>query len=284
MPRIRSIKPDFFKSEDVSALPLRARLTWVGLWTQCDDHGRYKDSARLIKGDLWSLDDVSLRDIEEDLAVLEAERRIVRYEVDGKRYLAVVNWHAHQAINRPGRAKHPAPPEALASANNEAETFCSTGECTSANPHARLSEGSLNAHGTDVEPTAAIEPVNIDKPAGEGAISSQGHKFRDDSLTTHGGLTEDSRQEGKGREGKGGDAREGVSDDPPAPRCPRHIDDPKPPSCGACADARRARNRWDLADSERRRRAPKCPNHRGQPADNCALCRSEALAAETEAS
>jgi hypothetical protein len=40
MPRIRSIKPDFFKSEDVAALPLRARLLWIGLWTQCDDHGR----------------------------------------------------------------------------------------------------------------------------------------------------------------------------------------------------------------------------------------------------
>lgn len=40
MAKIRSIKPDFFTSEDVSALPLRARLTWIGLWTHCDDHGR----------------------------------------------------------------------------------------------------------------------------------------------------------------------------------------------------------------------------------------------------
>lgn len=238
MPRIRTIKPGFFKSEDVSALPMRARLTWVGLWTQCDDHGRYKDSVRLLKGDLWSLDDVSLREIEEDLSILEQERRLVRYEVDGKRYLAVVNWHAHQAINRPGKPKYPPPPLPLGSADPDSENHC--GICA--------------------------------KP-GAGVVV-------DHSSIPHGGLTEDSRQEGKGKEGKGGDAREAVSaEGPPSPKCPRHQNEAKPPNCGPCADARKARTRWDLADSERRRNAPKCRRHRGQPADNCALCRSEDLEA-----
>lgn len=237
MPRIRTIKPGFFKSEDVSALPFRARLTWVGLWTQCDDHGRYKDSARLIKGDLWSLDDVSLREIEEDLSILERERRLVRYEVDGKRYLAVVNWHAHQAINRPGKPKYPAPPAPLGSSDPDDENHCDV--CA--------------------------------KP-GIGVVT-------DSSPMAHGGLTEDSRQEGKGKEGKGGDAREAVSFEAPPPlKCPRHINETKPPNCGPCADARKARTRWDLAESERRRNAPQCPRHRGHPADRCGLCRSEDLA------
>jgi hypothetical protein len=66
----------------------------------------------------------------------------------------------------------------------------------------------------------------------------------------------------------------------PAPRCEEHLDNPTDEPCGRCADARRARNRWELADAERRRNGPKCRHHRGQPADNCALCRSEALGAE----
>lgn len=66
----------------------------------------------------------------------------------------------------------------------------------------------------------------------------------------------------------------------PPPRCPEHLEHPTEERCGRCADARRARTRWDLADSERRRAAPKCRIHRGQPADNCALCRSEQLALE----
>jgi hypothetical protein len=68
--------------------------------------------------------------------------------------------------------------------------------------------------------------------------------------------------------------------EPPPPRCPEHLENPTEGNCGPCGDARRARTRWDLADAERRRNAPKCRSHRGQPADNCAVCRSEALAAE----
>lgn len=67
---------------------------------------------------------------------------------------------------------------------------------------------------------------------------------------------------------------------PPSRRCPQHISVPSADPCGRCADAREARERWDLADADRRRTAAKCRLHRGQPADNCALCRSEALAAE----
>lgn len=64
----------------------------------------------------------------------------------------------------------------------------------------------------------------------------------------------------------------------PSPRCPQHLTDDKPPNCGACGDARKARTQWDIEQAQRARDAPRCPNHRGQPADNCALCRSERLA------
>lgn len=113
MARIRTIKPSFFASEDVSALPLRARLTWIGLWTHCDDQGRCKDNVRLIKAAVWPLDDVSLREIEEDLDTLAGAGRIVRYESDGQQCLAVVNWDAHQVINRPTPSKLPPPPDPL---------------------------------------------------------------------------------------------------------------------------------------------------------------------------
>lgn len=72
-----------------------------------------------------------------------------------------------------------------------------------------------------------------------------------------------------------------AASEPPPPRCPEHLDHPSTEACGPCGDARRVRTRWELADSERRRNAPKCRSHRGQPADNCALCRSEALAEES---
>lgn len=70
---------------------------------------------------------------------------------------------------------------------------------------------------------------------------------------------------------------------PPEPprTCRQHRLDPDPPACGRCGDARRENELWS---AERRRRlaaAPDCPRHRGQPAHNCGICRSEALGART---
>lgn len=110
MARIRTIKPGFFRSHDVTPLSYRARLTWVGLWTYVDDEGRGKDDARIIKGDIWTLeDDVSWQDVEADLVELARNDRIVRYVVDGRRYLAICRWDEHQVISRPTPSKFPEP-------------------------------------------------------------------------------------------------------------------------------------------------------------------------------
>lgn len=93
-----------------------------------------------------------------------------------------------------------------------------------------------------------------------------------------------TRPDPKGRGGLGrslGDSSvTRASSDPPSPRCEQHQDVDDPPPCGACADARRARTRWDLADAERRRTQPQCRAHRGQPAHNCGPCRADQLAEE----
>lgn len=78
--------------------------------------------------------------------------------------------------------------------------------------------------------------------------------------------------------GRGAAPRASPTSEPPR-QCPKHIEDPDPPPCGACADQRRAYVRWELAEAERKRNAPKCRRHRGMPAENCGLCRAEKLAA-----
>lgn len=110
MARIRTIKPDFFRSDDVAQLSYRARLTWVGLWTYVDDEGRGKDNARIIKGDLWPLEDeVTHKDVEKDLGELSKAGRIHRYEVDGEKYLLILKWTDHQRIAKPTASKLPPP-------------------------------------------------------------------------------------------------------------------------------------------------------------------------------
>jgi hypothetical protein len=107
MARIRTIKPDAFKSDSLSMVPRGTRWTFSGLWTYADDQGRGRDDVRLIKAELYPIDDtVSLTDLAEDLRLLAAVDCICRYEVGGKAYLHMPNW-GHQRINRPTASKLP---------------------------------------------------------------------------------------------------------------------------------------------------------------------------------
>lgn len=245
MARIRTIKPDFFVSEDVSALPLRARLTWIGLWTQCDDHGRTKDVDRLIKAAVWALDDLSLREVEEDLAVLAEHGRIVRYVVEGKGYLAVVNWHVHQAISKASKARHPAPPVPVNPVEPGAPGFCA--DCARESP-GEVPDDSRNAPGG--------------LPLGKERKGKEGTRARDPAGTLP-------------------ERRPPPNQEPPR-RCPKHLNDTDSPPCPACGDARRAHQAWER---ERRDRptptpaTPHCPIHPDQPTGSkaCPRCTAEAV-------
>jgi hypothetical protein len=112
MARIRSIKPSFFTSISNSELPISTRLTFIGLWTFVDDDGRAVDDARLVKAEVWPLDDAyTTKKVEADLVVLEKTDKIERYIVDGRRYLRIRKWKDHQRINRPQPSKLPPSPE-----------------------------------------------------------------------------------------------------------------------------------------------------------------------------
>lgn len=112
MARIRSIKPDFFVSETIAALPLSARLTFIGLWTHVDDNGVTIDNARLINAALWPLEDdplETLRRTREDLRRLSEAGLIQRYEHSGRHYLFVSAWDEHQKVSHPGKTRYPRP-------------------------------------------------------------------------------------------------------------------------------------------------------------------------------
>ncbi|MFJ8815462.1 hypothetical protein [Amycolatopsis thermoflava] len=110
--RIRTIKPEFWRSEDVTALPMDMRLLFIGLWSYVDDNGVGIDDERLIAADLFALEDdpTAIREfIREGLATLSRGLQIVRYQVDGKRLLFITNWDKHQKIDKPNKPRLPRP-------------------------------------------------------------------------------------------------------------------------------------------------------------------------------
>lgn len=93
MARIRTIKPQFFTSEDVTALAPLARLLFVGLFTECDRDGRVEDRPRTLKMRLLPEDDV---DVDALLWSLVDGGLIRRYEANGLQIIQVSGFQKHQ--------------------------------------------------------------------------------------------------------------------------------------------------------------------------------------------
>jgi len=108
--RIRSVHPDICQSEAMAAISASGERTFVRLWTHCDDDGRCVDNPRLIKAALYPLhEDVTATTLETDLLELTDAGLIVRYAVDGKRYLVIRSWAEYQHPQRPRASKYPPP-------------------------------------------------------------------------------------------------------------------------------------------------------------------------------
>lgn len=111
MARIRSIKPEFWVSEQIAECSTNARLTFVGLWNFCDDQGVHPAKPKTLKAELYPMDDITAAQVGEWVGELIATGLVREFEApeDGKRYWHVTGWDRHQKIDRPSY-KHPAPP------------------------------------------------------------------------------------------------------------------------------------------------------------------------------
>lgn len=105
MARIRTIKPEFWTSEQVMECSAMARLLFIGLWNFCDDAGNHPMSPKTIKALVFPGDDITAIAVEGLIGELVANRLISLYEASAKQYLHVNGWH-HQKIDRP-TFKHP---------------------------------------------------------------------------------------------------------------------------------------------------------------------------------
>jgi hypothetical protein len=93
MARIRSINPCAPLDEDVATMSIGARLLWAFLPCHADRDGRLRDSAFTLKTQIMPADPV---DVEVLLKELAERRHIIRYEVDGRRYIQIRNFRKHQ--------------------------------------------------------------------------------------------------------------------------------------------------------------------------------------------
>src|SRR4051794_3397310 len=98
MARIRTIKPEFWSSEQIVECSTSARLLFIGLWNFCDDGGVHQYSVKRIKMEIFQGDEFSDQQITSWLAELLKADLLKSYTIGSKRYLLVTGWQ-HQKID-----------------------------------------------------------------------------------------------------------------------------------------------------------------------------------------
>ena len=112
--RIRSTKPEFWRSERVSSVNWDARLVLKGLESYVDDNGVGKDDLALIVADVFPRDlsrnpPGTLQKVSEAIGTLADAGLLWRYEADGTKLLFVAFWESIQRIEKPTKGRFPRP-------------------------------------------------------------------------------------------------------------------------------------------------------------------------------
>ena len=112
--RIRSTKPEFWRSKTIAALSWDVRLVLKGLESYVDDNGVGKDDIALIAADVFPRDlSASPRDtlarLSEAISLLSERGLIARYEHESEELLYIDKWKELQRIDKPGKGRFPRP-------------------------------------------------------------------------------------------------------------------------------------------------------------------------------
>ena len=123
--RIRNVKPGFYRSDDIDALTWEQRFLFIALFSYVDDNGVGRDREADICADLFAGDfsvepGETLGRVRQCLLALVRQGLVVRYEVEGKRYLFITGWDDHQYVKNPNPVRYPRPDKALLQASVEA--------------------------------------------------------------------------------------------------------------------------------------------------------------------
>lgn len=197
MPRIRTLKPEFFRSPSTAKVDPLVRLFYQALWCWADDFGigetniygwlgfAFPDGQEIYDPELRGFRALSAQDLRRFCADVARHFEITFYIVRGRHYYAIGNWEQHQKTERrEGRRKNPRPddPEAIPDlqfqdcaesapicagkpAQNPRKTGAGTGEQGNRGTGEKDDDSPTNATHHNATTVEAIVVENAAKPA-----------------------------------------------------------------------------------------------------------------------
>lgn len=107
MPRIRTIKPDFWNDEKLGQEPEAIMLTYIGLWNFSDDYGIVKANHIWLKNQIYPYKDKLRIDVFSSwlqrLSELEA---IISFTYRGESFYCIRTFRKHQKVEKPSKARN----------------------------------------------------------------------------------------------------------------------------------------------------------------------------------
>ncbi|MGW4129475.1 hypothetical protein [Amycolatopsis japonica] len=176
--RIRSTKPEFWRSARIASVSWDARLVLKGLESYVDDNGVGRDDIALIVGDLFQRDLVreasrTLARVSEAISELCEAGLVWRYEHDGTQLLFLAFWDQVQRVDKPNAGRFPRPDGTMNYKESEIRESL-----------ARLREGSRleqGNRGTGEQGEKTFAPSGRDAaPAGAGAAAPKPEAYSSD--------------------------------------------------------------------------------------------------------
>ena len=167
MPRIRTVKPEFWDSPDTAKAGPWARLLFIALWNWADDYGRGTANMKELEGFAFPNDDeftdrsgntVQFREL---VAEVSECFGVLFYTVDGRPFYAIPSWEQHQRNERRAKqSKYPSPQVR----DGVAEIPCNDAELPNSSGPGTGEEGN---RGTDIfrEVAEPKPPAQKKKPA-----------------------------------------------------------------------------------------------------------------------
>jgi len=113
MPRIRTVKPEFWEDEVVGLLPRDARLLFIATFNMADDEGLLRWTPAYIKANAFMYDDdLTVADVGKLMHCITDAGLLFPYigGIARQQMAVVVNFRKHQKVNRPQKSKLPPPP------------------------------------------------------------------------------------------------------------------------------------------------------------------------------
>jgi hypothetical protein len=168
--RIRSTKPEFWRSKTIAAIPWEVRLVLKGLESYVDDNGVGKDDLALIAADVFPRDLAAnprdtLARLSEAISALSDAGLIVRYEVEDEDLVYIDRWKQQQRIDKPARGRFRRPDGTLEySEDVNRESYASPRETVASPPEVLApGTGEQGNRGTDLSCASADAEREFDE-------------------------------------------------------------------------------------------------------------------------